>query len=104
IKHRTFSASAPSTSQAHGHHDELVHLPAAKVLGGPRGRTHAFRPASVVNVSAMSFGSLSGPAIEALNRGVALAGAMHNTGEGGLSEHHRHGGDLVLQIGTAYFG
>ena len=49
-------------------------------------------------------GSLSGPAIEAINKGAKLAGAMHNTGEGGLSSHHRQGGDLVLQIGTAYFG
>ncbi|KGN32485.1 glutamate synthase [Knoellia sinensis KCTC 19936] len=104
VKHRTFSTSAPSTAVAHGKHDDVVRLPAAKVLGGPRGRTHAFRPTSVVNVSAMSFGSLSAPAIEALNRGVALAGAMHNTGEGGLSDHHRKGGDLILQIGTAYFG
>ncbi|MFC7488989.1 FMN-binding glutamate synthase family protein [Knoellia sp. CPCC 206453] len=103
IKHRTFSASPPSTAVAHGH-DDAVSLPSAKVLGGPRGRKHAFRPTSVVNVSAMSFGSLSGNAIEALNRGVALAGAMHNTGEGGLSDHHRKGGDLILQIGTAYFG
>jgi glutamate synthase domain-containing protein 2 len=58
----------------------------------------------VVNVSAMSFGSLSGAAVEALNRGAALAGCLHNTGEGGLSVHHRHGGELVFQIGTAYFG
>jgi glutamate synthase domain-containing protein 2 len=79
-------------------------LPSAKVLGGTRGRTHAFRPASVVNISAMSFGSLSGRAVEALNRGAALAGCLQNTGEGGLSEHHRHGGELVFQIGTAYFG
>jgi glutamate synthase domain-containing protein 2 len=43
------------------------------MLGGTRGRTHAFRPASVVNISAMSFGSLSGRAVEALNRGAALA-------------------------------
>ena len=57
-----------------------------------------------MNFSAMSFGSLSGPAIEALNRGAALAGCTQNTGEGGLSPHHRHGGELVLQIGTAYFG
>lgn len=103
IKHRTFSPSAPSTAVAHGH-DDAVSLPAAKVLGGPRGRRLAFRPTSVVNVSAMSFGSLSGNAIEAMNRGVALAGALHNTGEGGLSDHHRKGGDLILQIGTAYFG
>jgi glutamate synthase domain-containing protein 2 len=52
----------------------------------------------------MSFGSLSGAAVEALNRGAALAGCLHNTGEGGLSVHHRHGGELVLQLGTAYFG
>lgn len=79
-------------------------LPGAKVLGGPRQRRRAFRPASVFNVSAMSFGSLSGRAVEALNRGAGLAGCWQNTGEGGLAEHHRHGGDLVFQIGTGYFG
>ncbi len=74
------------------------------MLGGPRGRRHAFRPASVVNVSGMSFGSLSGRAIEAINRGAADAGCLHNTGEGAISPYHRNGGDLVFQIGTAYFG
>jgi glutamate synthase domain-containing protein 2 len=57
-----------------------------------------------VNISGMSFGSLSGPAIEAFNRGSKLAGCLHNTGEGGISQHHLHGGDLVWQIGTGYFG
>ena len=52
----------------------------------------------------MSFGSLSGNAIPELKRGAALAGCLQNTGEGGLSEHHRHGGNLTFQIGTAYFG
>jgi glutamate synthase domain-containing protein 2 len=52
----------------------------------------------------MSFGSLSGAAVEALNRGAALAGCLQNTGEGGLSPHHLHGGDLIFQIGTGYFG
>ena len=52
----------------------------------------------------MSFGSLSGNAIEALNRGAALAGCLHNTGEGGISPYHRNGGELIFQIGTAYFG
>jgi glutamate synthase domain-containing protein 2 len=52
----------------------------------------------------MSFGSLSGNAIEALNRGAVLAGCLQNTGEGGLSRYHRHGGELIFQIGTAYFG
>jgi len=79
-------------------------VPGAKVLGGPRGRVKAFRPASVINGSAMSFGSLSGPAIEAINRGAAIAGCWQNTGEGGLVRHHLHGGDLVFQMGTGYFG
>jgi glutamate synthase domain-containing protein 2 len=52
----------------------------------------------------MSYGSLSPAAVEAINRGVALAGAMQNTGEGGISDWHRKGGDLVWQIGTGYFG
>lgn len=102
IKHRTFTDVQPSTVGAHLSHDAW--LPSVKVLGRARGRRHAFRPNSVVNVSAMSFGSLSGPAITALNRGAELAGCMHNTGEGGLSPYHRQGGDLILQIGTAYFG
>ncbi|PRY61460.1 glutamate synthase domain-containing protein 2 [Knoellia remsis] len=103
IKHRTFAGPAPSTAVAHGADDD-VWLPGAKVLGGPRGRRQAFRPNSIVNISGMSFGSLSGPAIEGLNKGAKLAGALHNTGEGALSDHHRHGGDIVFQIGTAYFG
>lgn len=103
IKHRTFSDIAPATAQHVGsEHGDIV--PAAKVLGGHRERRGAFRPASVVNVSAMSFGSLSSAAIEAINRGSAAAGALHNTGEGGLSPHHQHGADLTLQIGTSYFG
>ena len=52
----------------------------------------------------MSFGSLSGSAIEALNRGAVLADCLHNTGEGGISRYQRHGGELIFQIGTAYFG
>jgi glutamate synthase domain-containing protein 2 len=101
INHRTFGSAVPTTN-VHAGHD--VTMPSAKVLGGPRGRRQAFRPESVVNISAMSFGSLSAAAIEALNRGAALAGCLHNTGEGGVSPHHRHGGELIYQIGTAYFG
>ena len=52
----------------------------------------------------MSFGSLSGPAVEALNRGAKIASCLQNTGEGGVSIHHRCGGDLIWQIGTGYFG
>jgi len=59
---------------------------------------------SLLNVSAMSFGSLSSNAIVALNQGARKGEFAHDTGEGGLSEHHRHGGDLVWEIGTGYFG
>lgn len=101
IKHTTFIGDG---NPAGRHAGEGVPIPCAKVLGGSRGRRGAFRPHSVVNVSAMSFGSLSAPAISALNRGAALADCLHNTGEGGMSEHHQQGGDLIYQIGTAYFG
>lgn len=61
--------------------------------------------ASRLNISAMSFGALSGQAIEALNKGAALGGFAHNTGEGSMSKHHmKHKGDIVWQIGTGYFG
>ena len=52
----------------------------------------------------MSFGSLSGPAVEALNGGSQIAGCLQSTGEGGVSSHHLKGGDLVWQVGTGYFG
>lgn len=79
-------------------------LPVAKVLGGPRDRAKAFRMPSAINISSMSYGSLSSAAVTALNRGAALAGCIQGTGEGGISPYHREGGDLTLQIGTAYFG
>jgi glutamate synthase domain-containing protein 2 len=60
--------------------------------------------AAVLNVSAMSFGSLSHAAISALNLGAQRGRFAHNTGEGGISPYHRRGGDLVWQIGTGYFG
>ena len=102
IKHSPFPAPAPTSDEPDG--PPAFEVPAAKVLGGPHGRRHAFRPASVVNISGMSFGSLSPPAVEALNRGSAIAGCLQNTGEGGISPYHRHGGELVFQVGTGYFG
>ncbi|WP_127716372.1 FMN-binding glutamate synthase family protein [Halobacteriovorax sp. HLS] len=60
---------------------------------------------SLLNVSAMSFGALSNTAIEALNKGAKLGNFAHNTGEGSISPYHlKHGGDLIWQIGTGYFG
>ncbi|MFW2349552.1 FMN-binding glutamate synthase family protein [Qipengyuania sp.] len=72
-------------------------------VGGPQ----CARPysASLLNISAMSFGSLSANAIMALNKGAAAGNFYHDTGEGGLSRYHRsHGGDLVWEIGSGYFG
>ncbi len=61
--------------------------------------------ASVFNISAMSFGSLSANAIRALNKGAAEGGFYHDTGEGGVSPHHQEfGGDLVWEIASGYFG
>ena len=61
--------------------------------------------ASLLNISAMSFGSLSANAVEALNAGAKIGGFAHNTGEGGISPHHtKYGGDLIWQVGTGYFG
>jgi glutamate synthase domain-containing protein 2 len=101
IKHRTFSDIAPATHPPKG---AEMPIPCAKVMGAARGRAKAFRPTSVVNISGMSFGSLSANAIQALNLGAKHAGCLHNTGEGSLSDHHKQGGDLILQIGTSYFG
>jgi len=102
IKQSAFPLHCPHPGEPD--YDELHRLPAAKVLGEARGRARAFRPESVINVSAMSFGSLSGPAVEAINRGCALAGCLHNTGEGSVSPYHLQGGGLIWQIGTGYFG
>jgi glutamate synthase domain-containing protein 2 len=61
--------------------------------------------ASVFNISAMSFGALSANAIRALNKGAALGGFAHDTGEGGYSQYHReNGGDIIWEIGSGYFG
>lgn len=74
----------------------------AKVIGSHRKRP--FHPQSIINVSAMSYGSLSWAAIEALNKGAAKFGAYHNTGEGGFSPYHNHGSDVCFHFGTGYFG
>jgi len=60
---------------------------------------------SIFNISAMSFGSLSSNAIMALNKGAKMGGFAHDTGEGSISSYHRvHGGDLIWEIGSGYFG
>lgn len=102
IKHSAFPCTQPLPGD--DGYDAAHPLACRKILGAHRHRRHAFRPASIVNVSGMSFGSLGRAAVEAINRGSKLANCLHNTGEGGISIHHQHGADLVLQLGTAYFG
>jgi len=102
IKHAAFPLDAGLPTDPG--YDPACPMPAAKVLGAHRRRAKAFRPASVVNLSAMSFGSLSAAAVEAINRGCKIADCLQNTGEGGVSRHHQHGGALIWQIGTGYFG
>ena len=102
VKHVAFPINDAAPGDANYDPNHAIHC--AKVLGGYRQRKRAFRPQSVVNISAMSFGSLSAAAVEAINRGCALAGCLHNTGEGGVAAHHRHGGELIWQLGTGYFG
>ena len=89
IKHSMFPAKV---------NEELPRV----IIGGPACK----QPynASLLNISAMSFGALSENAIRALNLGAKKGGFYHNTGEGGLTEFHLQGGDLTWQIGTGYFG
>jgi glutamate synthase domain-containing protein 2 len=81
--------------------DVAAHEPRVRI-GGPD--CSAPYEMALMNVSAMSFGALSGNAISALNAGAAKGGFAHDTGEGGLSRYHRQGGDLVWELGSGYFG
>jgi glutamate synthase domain-containing protein 2 len=96
---------------AEGYHSLFHSINATKVtqehirinIGGPDCK--APYNASRLNISAMSFGALSSTAIAALNKGAALGNFAHNTGEGSMSKYHlAHGGDIIWQIGTGYFG
>ena len=79
-------------------------VPASPLTIGPDCPT-PYTTASFFNISAMSFGSISKPAVRALSRGAAVAGCWLNTGEGGLTEWHLEGGaDIVFQMGTAKYG
>lgn len=88
-------------------HSLLARKPLAEAprvrVGGPA----CTKPydAALLNVSAMSYGSLSDNAVLALNAGAQMGGFYQNTGEGGLTDYHlKNGGDIVWQLGTAYFG
>jgi glutamate synthase domain-containing protein 2 len=99
IKQDMMSYKVPDN---HPNKKDPYFLPSAKVIGAHRRRP--YRPKSIVNISAMSFGSLSAKAQESLNKGAKKAGCFHNTGEGGLSPYHSYGADVVFHFGTGYFG
>lgn len=101
IKNQMLAYELPEN---HPNHSDPSFIPCAKIMGAYHQRKKPYRPASVINVSAMSFGSLSAAAVEAMNKGVAKANAYHNTGEGGLSSYHKQGGDVIFHFGTGYFG
>lgn len=83
---------------------EGEHSPQKAKIIGPYSR-QPYEPNSFFNISAMSYGSLSKPAIQALSHGAQLSGCWLNTGEGGLSPYHLEGQcDIVFQLGTAKFG
>ena len=102
VTHSAFPKAEPPHDAACSAPDYV--LPPAIVLGALHGRAKAFRPESIVNISGMSFGALGAKAVEALNRGAAIAGCLQVTGEGAIAPAHRSGGELVFQVGTGYFG
>src|SRR3954462_11047489 len=84
---------------------EEERLPTPSLILGEGYCTSPFEARSIVNVSGMSFGAISAPAVTSLSRGAALAGCWMDTGEGGLSPHHLEGGcDVIIQVVTAKFG
>ncbi len=84
---------------------EEERLPTPSLILGENYCEQAFEVKSIVNISGMSFGAISAPAVRALSRGAAVAGCWMDTGEGGLSPYHLEGGcDIIMQIGTAKYG
>jgi glutamate synthase domain-containing protein 2 len=84
---------------------EEERLPTPSLLLGEGYAKQPFEARSIVNISGMSFGAISEPAVRSLSKGAAVAGCWMDTGEGGLSPHHLEGGcDIIMQIGTAKYG
>jgi glutamate synthase domain-containing protein 2 len=84
---------------------EEERLPTPSLLMGEGFAKIPFEGRSIVNISGMSFGAISAPAVRSLSRGAAVAGCWMDTGEGGLSPYHLEGGgDVIMQIGTAKYG
>jgi glutamate synthase domain-containing protein 2 len=84
---------------------EEERLPTPSLVLGEGYAKNPFEARSIVNISGMSFGAISAPAVRSLSRGAAVAGCWMDTGEGGLSPYHLEGGcDIIMQIGTAKYG
>jgi glutamate synthase domain-containing protein 2 len=84
---------------------EEERLPTPSLILGENHCKQPFEAKSIINVSGMSFGAISAPAVRSLSRGAAVAGCWMDTGEGGLSPYHLEGGcDIIMQIGTAKYG
>jgi len=84
---------------------EEERLPTPSCVMGEGYAKQPFEARSIVNISGMSFGAISEPAVRSLSRGAAVAGCWMDTGEGGLSPYHLEGGcDIIMQIGTAKYG
>src|SRR6188768_2208218 len=84
---------------------EEERLPTPSCVMGEGYAKLPFEARSIVNISGMSFGAISAPAVRSLSRGAAVAGCWMDTGEGGLSPYHLEGGcDIIMQIGTAKYG
>lgn len=101
IKHAAFPFPE---DQAKFPTEDRSYCPSLKTMGTFHNRKRPFQPQSVINVSAMSFGSLGENAVSALNKGCQMAGCYHNSGEGGVSPYHEFGADIMWQLGTGYFG
>lgn len=101
IKHAMLGYRLPDN---HPNKKDPSAVPCAKTIGEYHKRKKPFKPYSIVNISGMSYGSLSAKAVESLNKGALKFGCYHNTGEGSLSPYHKYGADVIVNIGTAYFG
>jgi glutamate synthase domain-containing protein 2 len=88
---------------AHSVYPKKADINSFRVTVGSKFCTQPYN-ASILNIGAMSYGALSKTAVESLNRGAALGKFAQNTGEGGISDFHLQGGDIIWQIGTGYFG
>lgn len=101
IKHAAFPFPEKDAVYPEG---DKTYVPCLKVMGEMHGRAKPYQPQSVLNISAMSYGSLGKNAVQALNLGARAANCFHNSGEGGVSPHHELGADVMWQLGTGYFG